>query len=65
MVYHHLVRACLDYVSYVLQMEAKVIVARLVQTFQFTLPTDYKLVIAQRLTVQPKDNVPCTITLAN
>ncbi len=43
-------------------MEAKVILARLVQTFQFTLPTDYKLVVAQTTTQQPKDNVPCTVT---
>ena len=45
-------------------MEAKLILARLVQTFRFTLPPNYKLVVAQRITTQPKDNVPCTVTLA-
>ena len=48
-----------------MQMEAKLILARLVQSFRFTLPPDYKLVMAQRLTIQPKDDVPCTVTLAN
>ena len=44
-------------------MEEKLILARLIQTFKFVLPADYKLVVAQRLTLQPKDDVPCTVTL--
>ncbi|XP_064405692.1 cholesterol 24-hydroxylase-like [Halichondria panicea] len=43
-------------------MEAKLILARLVQTFRFTLPPDYKLVVVQKTTLQPKDDVPCTVT---
>ena len=43
-------------------METKLILARLVQTFHFTLPPDYKLVAVQRTTLQPKDDVPCTVT---
>ena len=36
-------------------------IARLIQTYEITLPVDYKLVPAQRVTEQPKDDVPCTI----
>ena len=33
------------------------ILARFVQSFRFTLPSDYKLVKVQRTTIHPKDNV--------
>ena len=45
------------------QMEAKMILARLIQTFKLTLPPDYKLVVVQRGTLQPKDDVPCAVEL--
>eukprot|EP00731_Ephydatia_muelleri_P028733 Em0020g377a len=41
-------------------IEAKVILARLLQTFKVTLPPSYKLVTEQLATQQPKGNVACT-----
>ena len=48
-------------VSYLHQIEAKVILARLLQTFKVTLPPSYKLVVEQLTTQQPKGNVACTL----
>ena len=48
-------------VSYLQQIEAKVILARLLQTFKVTLPPSYKLVAEQLATQQPKGNVACTL----
>ncbi|KAL5463995.1 hypothetical protein EMCRGX_G032950 [Ephydatia muelleri] len=42
-------------------MEAKLILSRLVQTFQLTLPDGYKLEIVERTTRQPCDNIMCTL----
>jgi len=42
-------------------MEAKVVLAKLLQMFTISLPENYKLVAAARTTTQPKDNVPCTL----
>jgi len=42
-------------------MEAKVVLAKLLQMFTISLPDNYKLVAAIRTTTQPKDNVPCTL----
>eukprot|EP00731_Ephydatia_muelleri_P028804 Em0020g448a len=42
-------------------VEAKVILARLLQTFKVTLPPSYKLVVEQKTTQQPKGDVPCTL----
>ena len=56
-----LMSQCLWYVS--LQMEAKMILARLTQTFTLSLPPDYELVKIQRATIQPKGTVPCTLKL--
>ncbi len=50
------------YIMY-LQMEAKMILARLVQTYLVTLPSDYKLVRVQNTSLQPKGGVKCTIQL--
>ncbi|XP_064406607.1 cholesterol 24-hydroxylase-like [Halichondria panicea] len=44
-------------------MEAKMILARLIQTYQVTLPSGYQLVRVQRTTMQPQDTVNCTIQL--
>ncbi len=46
-----------------MQMEAKMILARLIQTFQMTLPENYQLIVANRGTTQPKDDVPCRVLL--
>jgi hypothetical protein len=43
------------------QMNAKVIFSRLLQTFKFSLPENYELVVVQRAAVQPKDDVYCTL----
>eukprot|EP00731_Ephydatia_muelleri_P020161 Em0012g986a len=40
-------------------IEAKVILARLLQTFKLTLPPSYKIVLEQHGTQQPKGDVPC------
>ena len=45
----------------VTQMEAKIIVARLLQSFHINLPEGYKLQFVQRSTHTPKDDVPCTL----
>jgi len=42
-------------------MEAKVVLAKLLQNFTISLPDNYKLVAAARITMEPKDNVPCTL----
>ena len=42
-------------------MNAKVVFSRLLQTFKFSLPEDYELVVVQRAAVQPKDDVHCTL----
>ena len=47
----------------VLQMEAKMVLARLVQTYLITLPSDYKLVRIQKTLMQPKGDIKCTIEL--
>jgi len=44
-------------------MEAKVVLAKLLQNFTISLPENYKLVPADRTTKQPKDNVSCTLEL--
>ena len=44
-----------------LQMEAKIVFARLLQRFTLTLPPNYNLVLAARATMQPKDAVMCTV----
>ena len=47
--------------SYHRQIEAKVILTRLLQTFRLTLAPSYKVVVEQMLTLQPKGGVPCTL----
>ncbi|KAL5473747.1 hypothetical protein EMCRGX_G028291 [Ephydatia muelleri] len=42
-------------------IEAKVILARLLQTFMVTLPPSYKLVVEQLATQQPKGNIACIL----
>ena len=49
------------WMSYCIQMEAKVVLSKLLQNFTISLPEDYKLVPVARATTQPKDNVPCTL----
>ncbi|XP_064388742.1 cholesterol 24-hydroxylase-like [Halichondria panicea] len=54
-------RACIG--KHFAMMEAKMILARLIQTFKLTLPENYKLVVVSRGTLQPKDDVPCKVEL--
>eukprot|EP00731_Ephydatia_muelleri_P028730 Em0020g374a len=51
----------LDKLKYTEQIEAKVVLTRLLQTFKVTLPPSYKLVVEQLGTNQPKGDVPCTL----
>ena len=46
---------------YFIQMEAKIVLARLLKRFTFTLPSNYEFVKAARATIQPKDGVMCTV----
>ena len=43
----------------IFQMEIKILLARLLQTFKVTLPPAYKVVVEQLGTQQPKGDVPC------
>ena len=45
----------------IFQMEAKIILARLLQTFKETLPPSYKVVVEQLGTQQPMGDVPCSL----
>ena len=51
-------------VSLFMQMEAKVIMSRLLQQFRISLPEGYELRETSNTTLQPKGNVPCTLTPA-
>ena len=42
-------------------MNAKVVFSRLIQTYKFSLPEDYELVIIQKGALQPKDDVHCIL----
>lgn len=42
-------------------MNAKVLLSRLFQTFKISLPENYELIVVQRATIQPKDDVHCTL----
>ena len=42
-------------------MEMKIIMSRLLQTFVFQLTENYKLKMIQKLTLQPSDEVFCTV----
>jgi hypothetical protein len=44
-----------------MQMNAKVVFSRLLQTYKISLPEDYELVVVQRAAVQPKDDVYCVL----
>ncbi len=44
-------------------MEAKIALARIIQTFTITFPEDYKIQAIVRVTLQPKDDLKCTISL--
>ena len=48
-------------VPYLQQIEAKLILIRLLQTFKVTLPPSYKLVVEEIATQQPKGNILCTL----
>ena len=47
-----------------IQMEAKVIMSRLLQTFKFALSEDYVLKLVNNITLQPRDGVLCTVEYA-
>jgi len=47
-----------------MQMEAKVIMSRLLQQFRISLPEGYELRLTSKTTLQTEDNVPCTLTPA-
>ena len=43
------------------QMEAKMAFAKLFQTYKISLPEEYELVPVLRTTLQPKDDIYCTV----
>ena len=48
-----------------LQMEAKIIMSRLLNSFTVHLPSGYVLKVVQRTTLKPADKVPCTLELTH
>ncbi len=46
-----------------LQIEAKMMLARMIQTFTIKFPEGYEIQAIQRATLQPKDDLLCTLTL--
>ena len=43
------------------QMEAKLILARLLQVYSVRLPQDYELMLFQSVTIRPKGPMQCTV----
>ena len=52
---------CIVIIILSMQMNAKVIFSRLLQTFKVSLPEDYVLVVVQRGTNQLKDDLECVL----
>ena len=44
-----------------IQMVMKITFAKLMKTYKMTLPEGYKIVAAQRIITQVKDDVPCVL----
>ena len=42
--------------------ESKIALSRILQAFDIRLPSEYKLEVIQRVTLQPKGDLPCTMT---
>ncbi len=45
------------------QIEAKIIISRMLQQFAIQLPKDYELHIEQNISLEPKDGVNCTLKM--
>ena len=66
-VHHHCMFICyyrhvpLHVYPYQQQIEAKVILTRLLQTFKVTPDPSYKIAVEQLLTQHPKGGIPCTL----
>lgn len=43
------------------QMESKLLISRLLQTYKVNLPEDYKVIPVAKVSLRPKDGVPCTL----
>ena len=50
-------------VSIIIQMEAKILLSRLLQSYKLTLPDDYQLVFVPGALTQTKDDVECTLQI--
>ena len=57
---HFIVLKC---VKLLLQIEAKVLLVKLLQAFTITLPNGYKPGVAVRSSIQPKDKIPVIVEL--
>lgn len=44
-------------------MEGKIILSKLLQSYQIKLPPDYKFIVSQHTTLRTKDALPCTLEL--
>ena len=42
-------------------MEMKIILAKMLKRYKIRFPKDYKIRAIQRTTLQPKDDLPCTL----
>ena len=51
------------FVSILFQVEAKIILAKIMQRFNFELDPDQSFEIVERTTLKPKGGVMCTLTL--
>lgn len=52
---------CESLYQHTTQMEAKLILSRLVQNFKVTFPDGYKLDLVERISKYPRDDVMCTL----
>ena len=53
----------ISHILFFFQIEAKIIMSRLFQQFIIQLPKDYELHIEQKITLEPKDGVNCTLKM--
>lgn len=59
-----MIHFCITSHSFLLQMEAKVMLVHLLRTFSLTLPEDYQVKVTQYIElIHPEGEIPCTATL--
>ena len=48
-----------------MEMAMKIIFARFIKSYQVTLPDDYEILVAQKIVVQAKGEMPCILSTRN